>query len=107
MIATIRIVTWSRYQENKFLEVKASIPIRLFFVLVYNSKKKLVASYDREFIKTFENGEYTVVTSPRDENGLCYRNVDRYKVSINCTLIALSDNTAVDQYANNRAEQSH
>jgi len=54
-----------------------------FFVLVYNSKKKLVASYDREFTKTFENGEYTVVVSPCDENGLCYRNVRKYNVSIN------------------------
>ena len=68
---------------NKDFKGESEYSNQAFFVLVYDNKKKLVASYDMAFNKTFENGKYTVVTSPCDENGLCYQNVSNYKVSIN------------------------
>ncbi|MEH6585028.1 MAG: hypothetical protein V7720_00645 [Halioglobus sp.] len=54
-----------------------------FFVLVYDQEKNLVKSSDVAFNHYFSEGEYTIVVSLCDENGLCYQNVKNYTVNIN------------------------
>ncbi len=52
-----------------------------FFVLVYNNNKRLVQSADASYARTFPLGQYTVVISHCDENGLCYQGTGQYTVS--------------------------
>jgi hypothetical protein len=54
-----------------------------FYVLVYDARKRLIASYDEAFQQNFEAGEYTVVASLCDEGGVCYKNVKNYTITIN------------------------
>jgi hypothetical protein len=56
-----------------------------FFVLVYDSRKRLVASYDETFQQYFEPGEYTVVASLCKEDGFswCYSTPINYTITIN------------------------
>jgi hypothetical protein len=67
---------------NKHFKGESKYSNQAFFVLIYDDKKRLVASYDTEFNKYFEQGDYTAVISPCDESGLCYQNVKNYTVSI-------------------------
>ena len=53
-----------------------------FFILLYDPDKNLVKSSDQSFEFTFTGGRYTLVISPCDENGLCYRGTSSYSVAI-------------------------
>ena len=53
-----------------------------FFILLYDPDKNLVKSSDRPFDMTFAGGRYTLVISPCDENGLCYRGTRSYSVAV-------------------------
>ncbi len=52
-----------------------------FFILVYDSDKRLVKASDTAFTHTFPQGQYTVVISPCDESGLCYQGTRNYTVT--------------------------
>jgi hypothetical protein len=67
---------------NKQFKGESKFSNQAFFVLVYDARKRLIASYDEAFQQYFESGQYTVVASLCDENGLCYQNVKNYTVTI-------------------------
>jgi hypothetical protein len=52
-----------------------------FFVLVYDSNKRLVKASDEAYSMNFPQGQYTVVVSPCDEDGLCYQGTRQYSVT--------------------------
>jgi hypothetical protein len=52
-----------------------------FFILVYDGNKRLVKASDAAYRMNFPQGQYTVVVSPCDENGLCYQGTRRYTVT--------------------------
>jgi hypothetical protein len=54
-----------------------------FFVLVYDFQKRLVQSSDQQIAANFPTGQYTVIVSPCDDEGLCYQGVQTYSVTIN------------------------
>jgi hypothetical protein len=54
-----------------------------FFILVYDADKRLLKSSDEAFVLNNTGGEYTVVVSPCDENGICYVGVSDYSVTVN------------------------
>lgn len=54
-----------------------------FYVLVYDAKKRLVASHDEAFQQSFEAGDYTVVASLCSEGGFCYNPHEDYTITIN------------------------
>ena len=54
-----------------------------FFVLVYDFRKELVQSSDQQIRTNFPTGQYTVIISPCDDEGLCYQGVQTYSVTIN------------------------
>jgi hypothetical protein len=68
---------------NKRFKGESKFSNQAFHVLVYDAKKRLVASYDEAFQQNFESGQYTVVASLCNENNWCYRNVKNYTITIN------------------------
>jgi len=54
-----------------------------FFILVYDDNKRLVASSDAAFNRKFAFGNYTIIASQCDEDGLCYQGVKAYQVIVN------------------------
>ena len=52
-----------------------------FFVLVYDARKQLLKSSDKDFSMQFTRGEYTVVVSPCDVDGVCYQTTKSYTVT--------------------------
>ncbi len=53
-----------------------------FFILLYDDRKRLIKSSDATFQEVLDPGEYTVVASLCDGDGLCYQNVKNYTISI-------------------------
>ena len=53
-----------------------------FFVLVYDANKKLVTSSSESFSRNFPAGNYTVMVSPCDNDGLCFIGAENYSVTI-------------------------
>jgi hypothetical protein len=53
-----------------------------FFILLYDDRKRLIKSSDAAFQEVLDPGDYTVVASLCDEDGLCYQNVKNYTISI-------------------------
>lgn len=54
-----------------------------FFILLYDDRKRLVRSSDVAFEEALGPGDYTVVVSPCDQDGVCYQGVVDYTVIIN------------------------
>ena len=54
-----------------------------FVVLVYDFQKRLVQSSDQQIAANFPTGQYTVIVSPCDDEGLCSQGVQTYSVTIN------------------------
>jgi hypothetical protein len=52
-----------------------------FFIRVYDDRKRLVKSSDMAFSMSFPSGQYTIMVSPCDDDGLCYQNVTNYTVT--------------------------
>lgn len=52
-----------------------------FFILVYDSNKRLVKASDTAYTMSFPQGKYTVVISPCDGSGLCYQGTRNYTVT--------------------------
>lgn len=52
-----------------------------FFLRIYNAGKQLVVSSDTDFSRQFSAGNYTLLVSPCDEDGLCYQGVTGYNGS--------------------------
>jgi len=52
-----------------------------FFIRIYDDRKRLVTSSDVAFGMMFPAGQYTVMVSPCDEDGLCYQGTTQYTVS--------------------------
>lgn len=53
-----------------------------FFILVYDSLKRLVKSSDKAFSHNFPLGKYTFVASLCDEDGLCYQDTKTYRIEL-------------------------
>lgn len=67
---------------TKTISGQSEFSNQAFFILVYDSGKRLVHSSDTAFTRDFPLDQYTVVVSPCDENGLCYQSTKTYQVSI-------------------------
>jgi uncharacterized protein YkwD len=61
---------------------KSEFSNQAFFVLVYDSNKRLIKAADAAYTLNFPQGQYTVVVSPCDDNGLCYQGTQGYTVTL-------------------------
>jgi hypothetical protein len=68
---------------NRTISGQSEFSNQAFFMLIYDSGKRLVKSSDSAFSGNFAFGQHTLVVSPCDENGLCYQSTRTYRVNIN------------------------
>jgi hypothetical protein len=70
---------------NKQFKGESKFSNQAFYVHVYDTRKRLVASYDKAFQQYLDPGEYTVVASLCTDDGFsyCYNTPVNYSITIN------------------------
>lgn len=68
---------------NKMLSGQSEFSNQAFYILVYDSAKRLVKSSDKAFSHNFAKGKYTIIASLCNENKGCYGETKTYQVSVN------------------------
>jgi len=68
---------------NKTISGQSQFSNQAFYILVYDSAKRLVKSSDKTFSHNFALGKYTIVASLCNENKACYGGTSTYQVNVN------------------------